>query len=192
MAYWLGSGVRRTIATVTVFLAAGVSGCDRRAIPVTWEATGVQVTRLEMLLDEHGNSFIVGEYALEGREGSGDPVRTFRDRVLLTVHAQGIESHVLGYITRTYDSGQVRTLRLYGTERRVARDSKTMVVTGWAHGLAPAGSGPYPFMAWIEVRLDSASGRILAQGSSHGPPRHSQARTDSRANATLPKSPPIR
>jgi hypothetical protein len=145
-----------------------------------------------MPLDEYGNTFIVGEYALAGREGSGDPARPFRDRVLLTIHAQGIESHVLGYITRTYDGGQVRTFRLYGTERRVAQDSKTMVVIGRAHGLGPAGSGPYPFMAWVELRLDVARGRILAQGSSHGPQEIPPARTSSRRNATSHGSPSIR
>ncbi|HET7854255.1 MAG TPA: hypothetical protein VFM04_07340 [Candidatus Methylomirabilis sp.] len=142
MAHRFGSGVRRKIATVTVVLAAGVGGCDRTSVPVTWMASGTEVTRLEMPLDEYGNTFIVGEYALEGREGSGDPTRTFRDRVLLTIHAQGIESGVLGYVTRTYDGGRVRTLRLHGPERRGARDSKTMVVTGWAHGLGPARAGP--------------------------------------------------
>jgi hypothetical protein len=145
-----------------------------------------------MPLDEYGNTFIVGEYALEGREGSGDTARPFRDRVLLTIHAQGIEGHVLGYISRTYDAGQVRTFRLYGTERRVTRDSKTMAVIGRAHALRPAGTGPYPLMAWVELRLDAASGRILARGSSHGPQEISQARDDSRGKLTLPKSSPIR
>jgi hypothetical protein len=135
-----------------------------------------------MPLDEYGNTFIVGEYALEGREGSGDLTRPFRDRMLLTIYAQGIESRVLGYFTRTYDGGQVRTLRLHGTERRVARDSKTMVVTGWAHGLGPAGAGPYPFMTWIELRLDAVSGRILAQGSSHRPDGAVQGRADPRTD----------
>jgi hypothetical protein len=145
-----------------------------------------------MPLDEYENTFIIGEYALEGREGSGHPARPFRDRVLLTVHAQGIESRVLGYITRTYDGGQVRTLRLYGTERRVARNSKTMVVTGWAHGLGPVGSGHYHFMAWIELRLDSASGRILARGSSNRPDAVARGRADSGAAAAPRKSSSIK
>jgi hypothetical protein len=181
-------GRRTQHVTILCTVLLSLVGCDPTAIPVTWEASGVQVTRLEMPLDEHGNTFIVGEYALEGREGSGDTARPFRDRVLLTIHAQGIESHVLGYIARTYDAGQVRTFRLYGTERRPARDSKTMLVIGRAHALRPAGTGPYPFMAWIELRLDAASGRILAKGFSNGPDTVAQGHADSRAD-TVPGKP---
>jgi hypothetical protein len=145
-----------------------------------------------MPLDEYGNTFIVGEYALEGREGPEDFVRPFRDRMLLTIHAQGIESHVLGYIARSYDGGQVRTFRLYGTERRVARDAKTMVVNGWAQALRSSGTGPYPFMAWVELRLDAASGRILARGSSNRPDAVARGRADSGAAAAPRKSSSIK
>ncbi len=188
MTHRWGWTVRRTIAVVAVVLSATASGCDRTAIPVMWEASGVEVTRLEMPLDEHGNIFIVGEYALEGQEGSGDGARPFRDRALLTTHDLGLEGQVLGYITRTYDGGQTRTFRLYGTVRRVARGAKTMVVIGRAHGLRPASTGPYPFMAWVELRLDAASGRILAKGSFNGPDAVARGRGDSRADAAPRKS----
>jgi hypothetical protein len=189
MAQRFGRGVRHVIVLCPVLLGPAVSACDRTSVSVTWVASGTEVTRLQMPLNEYGSVFIIGAYALEGRE---DFVRPFRDRVLLTIHAQGVASHVLGYIARTYDSGQVRTLRLGGTERRATQDSKTMVVTGWAYSLGPAAAGRYPVMAWIELRLDSASGRILATGSSHGPHETPQVRTDSGANAAFPKSPPIR
>ncbi|MGH7370524.1 MAG: hypothetical protein ACREJK_01570 [Candidatus Methylomirabilales bacterium] len=179
---------RRMVAVWATALGVLANGCDRSSIPVTWEASGVQVTRLEMPLDDYGNTFIVGEYALEGREGSGDLARPFRDRVLLTIHAQGIESNVLGYIARSYDGGQVRTFRLYGTERRVVRDTTTMVVIGRAHALRPAGTGRYPFMAWIELRLDAANGRILAKGSFHVPDAADKGRADSHVDSALAES----
>jgi hypothetical protein len=192
MAHRFDSGVRRTIATVTVLLAAGVIGCDRTAIPVIWEASGTEVTRLEMPLDDEGNMFIVAEYALEGREDSGDGARLFRDRLLFSTHHLGLEGQVFGYITRTYDRGQARTFRLYGMARRVARHSQAMVVIGWAQTLGPSGAGALPFMAWVELRLYTASGRMLAKGSSYAPQEISYAPADSRANTTLPKSRPIR
>lgn len=182
----------RTMPLLAIVLGAAASGCDRTAVPVTWQASGVQVTRIEMPLDENGTIFRVGEYVLKGREGDGRGAREFRDRVLLTTHAQGIASQVLGYVTRTYDGGHVRTFRLYGTERRVARDSKMMVVIGRAHGLNRAGAGPYPFMAWVELRLDSATGRILAKGSCHGTAPAAQARADSRPDSASPESTPVK
>jgi len=179
MADGWGWSVRQTIVAVGVALAATVSGCDRTSAPVTWTASGFQVTRLEMPLDDGGSSFMAGEYVLEGREDAGCGDRRFRDRMLLTAHDLGTESHVLGYLTRTYGGGERLIFRLYGTARRIGRDPGPMVVIAHAHRLGPAGARHYPFMPRIELRLDPASGRILARGSSRGTTERAHSRTDS-------------
>lgn len=160
----LGWKVRRRIAAYVMFLGAATNGCDGASVPLTWTASGAQLTGLEMPLDRQG-TFIVAEYALVGRERFGRNTQDFRDRMLLTIHDQGIQSHVLGYITRTYDRGQVRTFRLVGTPRRVAQDAKTMIVTGRAHGVGTKSGISYAPMAWVEIRLDPTTGRISAKGS---------------------------
>lgn len=159
-----GWEVRRTIAAYVMFLGAATNGCDEASVPLTWTASGARLTGLEMPLDQHG-TFIVGEYTLVGRERFGRNTQDFRDRMLLTIHDQGIQSHVLGYITRTYDRGQVRTFRLVGTPRRVAQNSKMMVVTGRAHGVGTKSGTSYAPMAWVEIHLDPTTGRISAKGS---------------------------
>jgi hypothetical protein len=116
--------MQRTIAVFIVMLSVAGSGCDRKPIPVTWAASGIQVTRLDMPLDGSGHTFMVGEYTLDGREGSGRGAREFRDRVLLTTHASWLEGHVLGYLTRTYAGGHVRTFRLSGTMERVRQNRR--------------------------------------------------------------------
>lgn len=153
------------ITMFAVVLSAASTGCNKQPIPVTWTASGIQVTRLDMPLDRSGHTFMVGEYTLEGRESSGRGAREFRDRMLLTIHLRGFESHVLGYIARTYASGGTLALRFSGVIDRAGQNPKEMIVTGRVHMLGPGGLVTYATMSWVELRLDPASGRISAKGS---------------------------
>lgn len=159
--------VRRIVAGIVVTLTAAASGCLRDPTQVKWAASGEQVTRLEMPLGAGGYSFLVAEYALEGREGTEPGTRPFRDRLLLTTHLRGRDGQVLGFGTRTYADGTRGTFSLSGTLRPVGplgADPRVMVVAGWVHPVGPDG-GPAGLRprAWVTLHLDVRSGRITAE-----------------------------
>lgn len=152
-----------------VMLGTTAAGCyypNPTATP--WEATGVQVTRLELPLGGDGQSFKVGEFILEGREGSGASERQFHDRALLIIHPfRGPDGEVSGYLRRTYASGGRRALRLLGTIERVAGNPETLIAGGRVYTVESGSGGTRPF-AWIgsfELHLDPATGRLSARGS---------------------------
>lgn len=159
-----GWRVWRAVLAFAVVLALGGGGCGRDQALVTWTASGTRVTRLDMPLD-HAHSFMVGEYVLEGREGSGPGARAFRDRLLLTAHRRGDEGHVWGYGTRTYADGATQSFGLSGMVRAVGRDPEVMAMTGWVQFIGPDGLVTYRPRAWVELRLDPANGRISVEAS---------------------------
>ena len=119
-----------------------------------------------MPLAGSGYTFLVGEYALEGREGA-EPARAFRDRLLLTTHLRGREGQVFGFATRRYADGATQAFGLSGTLRPVGApgtDPRVMVVAAWVHTVGPDG-GPtgYRPRAWVTLRLDPRTGRISAE-----------------------------
>lgn len=65
--------VRSTILGFLVVQGVTACGRDRDAVPVTWEASGIQVTRLDLPLAGDLHKFTLRGYVLEGRERSGKP-----------------------------------------------------------------------------------------------------------------------
>lgn len=152
-----------TLLAAAVMLAIAGGGCLRDPSRVKWTASGVQVTRLEMPLAGSGYTFLVGEYALDGREGPEPGGRAFRDRILLTAHLRGRDGQVLGFGTRTYADGTTRAYGLSGTLRPVGTEPRVMVVAAWAHPIRPDGPIGFGPAAWVELRLDPRTGRISAE-----------------------------
>ncbi len=111
--------MKTAIAAFLVLLGTMGTGGVRHPAPITWEANGVRLAELDLPLTGDGVSFKVGEYLLEGREGSGRSSRQFRDRMILTTQLTGRESPlyryvVHGYIHGTYGNDPIQALRLHG------------------------------------------------------------------------------
>lgn len=91
-----GWRLRSAIAVFPLFLGFAGGGCVQNPIPVTWEASGVQVAQLDLPLGGGGPAFTASEYVLEGRELAARDGRQFRDRALLVTDFRGREGHVFG------------------------------------------------------------------------------------------------
>ena len=156
--------VWQTMPGIVLVLAAAAGGCLPDPTQGKWEASGVQVTRIELPLADSGYTFRVGEYTLEGREGTEHGARVFRDRFLLTTNLRGRDGQLWGYATRTYADGTTRTFGLSGTLRPVWTEPGVMIVVAYAHPVGPDGgpTGHRP-RAWVELRLDARTGRISAK-----------------------------
>lgn len=162
---------RRAMVAFLVLLSAAGCGRDGRPVRVVWEASGVQVTRLDLPLGGDGNAFVVSEYLLEGQEVSGRGVRQFRDRMVLTTRFTGRESPfhgyvVQGYINRTYGNGVVRAVRLQGRMELLAGHPEEALVIGGVYPVGSGGGTDNRLVSTVsfQIRLDPASGRILAKG----------------------------
>jgi hypothetical protein len=158
------------VALLLILSAAGC-GRDRNPPQVVWEASGVQLTRLDLPLGGDSRSFVVSEYLLEGQEASGRSVRKFRDRMVLTTEITGPESPfhgyvVQGYINRTYGNGRNLALRLHGRMEPPTGNPGEALVIGRVYPVGDGGaiSNRTLFMDRFEIRLDAANGRISAKG----------------------------
>lgn len=160
-------GVRSTILGCLVVLGATACGRDRNAVLVIWEASGVEVTRLDLPLAGALHTFTVREYVLEGRERSGKTVREFRDRALLTADVLGHDGRVFGYVNRTYADGDTVALRLSGSTERLAggRDEASVLGRVIAIGSDGGLDNRLVSLSRFEMRLDPVGGRISAKGS---------------------------
>ncbi|MCI0372095.1 MAG: hypothetical protein L0214_12165, partial [candidate division NC10 bacterium] len=154
-----GWSVWEAVLAFVVVLAPVGGGCGPDQARVTWTADGVQLTRLELPLDR-AQTFMVGEYVLEGQEKSGAGARVFRDRLLLTTYFRAREGHVWGYGTRAYADGGTWPFGLSGKFEQARRTSEVIVVAGWAHSVEVDGVVTYPPTAQVELRLNHSSGRI--------------------------------
>jgi hypothetical protein len=158
--------IKRVMVAVLTVLGAAGCGRDQNTVPLTWEASGTQVTRLELPLAGDVHSFVVGEYVLQGQESSGQNVRYFRDRTLLTADVLRDHGQVSGYVNRMYAGGDTLALRIYGRIEPVAGDPKEALVTGRVFPVAFDGGVSTRLMAIhrFEMRLDRGRGKISARG----------------------------
>lgn len=157
--------MKTAIAAFVVLLGTMETGCVRHPTPITWEASGVRLTELDLPLTGDGVSFKVGEYLLEGQEGSGGSGRQFHDRHLLTADLRRSQGPVFGYVSRTYRNGGTRVLRLHGWAKRPAGDPEVIVVVARSYSVEYDGST----RAWastdmLEFRLDPVIGHVSARG----------------------------
>jgi hypothetical protein len=169
----LGCCWRRRIAFGAYFvvLAATACGRDRNVLPFTWEASGVQVARLDLPLGGDGHAFVVREYLLDGQEGSRGSARQFRDRMVLTTERDGFVGPLHGYVVRgyvnpTYAAGLVRGLRLHGRMEPLTGQPDLALVIGRVYPLGFGGGIDNRLVSIdrFEIRLDPVSGRIAAKG----------------------------
>ena len=157
--------MKTAIAAFVVLLGTMESGCVQHPARITWEARGVRLAEIDLPLSDDGVSFKVGEYLLEGQEGSGGSGRQFHDRLLLTADLRRSQGPVFGYVSRTYRNGSTRVLRLHGWAERRAGDPDAIVVVARCYPVESDGTT----RAWtstdmIELRLNPAIGHVSAKG----------------------------